>query len=186
MKRIVVAIACMALMGPLLVQPGHAEVNVNINVGAPPVPVPVPPPPLPPPLPEPQVELSAPPEFVLPPALGFYVAVGIPYDIVFIDNYYYLFRGNRWFRARYYNGPWHFWERRNLPPGLRKHRFERIRQFREEEYRHFRDQREQYRGRHFKPDKAWKEERKQQRREEKDRGRGRSEGHDRGRHGGRD
>jgi YXWGXW repeat-containing protein len=161
MKRIAVAVITLALLGLPLVQAGNAEVNVNINVGAPPLPLP---PPLPFPEP-PRIVLSAPPEFILPPALGFYVAVGVPHDIVFIDNTYYLYRDNRWFRAPYYNGPWRNVERRQLPPGLRKHKFERIRYYRDSEYNRYRGDHDRYRGRHFKPDKEWKEERKEERRE---------------------
>ena len=164
MKRLAVAVTTLALLGLPLVQTGNAEVNVNINVGAPPLPVPQPLP-----LPEPpRIVLSAPPEFIMPPALGFYIAVGVPHDIVFVDNTYYLYRDNRWFSGPYYNGPWHHVERRQLPPGLRKHKFERIRHYRDEEYSRYRGDHDRYRGRHFKPDREWKEERKESKRYEKE------------------
>jgi hypothetical protein len=124
------------------------------------------------------------------------VAVGVPHDIFYYGNIYYLYRDSRWYRGDYYNGPWRHVERRSLPPGLRKHKFERIRHYRDEEYRRYRDH-DHYRGRHFKPDKEWKEGRKEHRREEKEqrkaekryekeeRGHGRGEGHGEGRGHGR-
>jgi hypothetical protein len=158
MKRLAVAVITLALLGVPLMQAANAEVNVNVNVGVP----------LPPPLPfpePPRIVLPAPPEFIMPPILGFYVAVGVPHDIVYIDNTYYLYRDNRWYRGPYYNGPWRYVERRQLPPGLRRHKFERIRYYRDEEYHRYRGDHDRYRGRHFKPDKEWKEERKEERRE---------------------
>jgi YXWGXW repeat-containing protein len=158
MKRLVVTVAALALLGLPLVQTGNAEVNVNINVG---VPSPFPEPP--------RIVMAAPPEFILPPALGFYVAIGVPDDIFFIDSTYYLYRDSHWYRAPYYNGPWRHLERRQLPPGLRKHKFERIRHYRDAEYNRYRGDHDRYRGRHFKPDKEWKEEHKEGRRYEKER-----------------
>lgn len=162
MKRIAVAVVGFAMLGLPLVQSAQAEVNVNVNVG-------IPAPPLPPlPVPPPLV-LPAPPEFILPPALGFYVAVGVPHDIFYFGNTYYLYRDNRWYRGDYYNGPWRHVERRHLPPGLRKHKYERIRHYRDEEYRRYRGDHDHYRGRHFKPSKEWKEDRKEHRRYDKER-----------------
>lgn len=160
MKRIAVAVVGVAMMGIPLVQSACAEVNVNVNVGIPAVPVPVP---VPPP-----IVLPAPPEFILPPALGVYVAVDVPHDLFYFGGVYYLFRDNGWYRADYYNGPWRHVERRHLPPGLRKHKYERIRHYRDMEYRRYRDDHDHYRGRHFKPSKEWKEERKERRKEEKE------------------
>ncbi|HZV82485.1 MAG TPA: hypothetical protein VFF53_10005 [Geobacteraceae bacterium] len=188
MKRIAVAVVGVAMLGLPLAQSASAEVNVNVNVGVPVIPVP------------PPLVLSAPPEFIMPPALGVYVAVGVPHDLFYLGGTYYLYRDNGWYRGQYYNGPWNRVERRYLPPGLRKHKYERIRYYRDEEYRRYRDDHDHYRGRHFKPEKEWKEERKAERREEKarrkeekryekeerkqDKGEGRGHGH--GKHGGRD
>jgi hypothetical protein len=197
MKRIAVVLAGLALVSMPLATASHAEVNVNVNVGVPAPPLPV--------LAPPVISLPAPPEFIMPPALGFYVAVGVPHDIFRIGTTYYLYRDGSWYDGRYYNGPWRHIERRSLPPGLRKHKYERIRYYRDEEYRRYRAEHEGYRGRHFKPDKEWKEERKEQRREEKERrkeekryekeerrhdrgdggGEGRGEGHGEGRGHGR-
>ena len=181
MKRTAVILAGIVLLGLPLAQPGQAEVNVNVNVGEPALPAP----------PAPLV-LQAPPEFIFPPELGFYVAVGVPHNIVYIDDTYYLFWNNSWFRGPYFNGPWRFVWPRQLPFELRKHKFERIRFYRDEEYRRFQGGHDQYRGRRFKPDKEWKEERKEgkERRKEEKRyekeERKMDKGEGKGRHGGHD
>src|SRR5476651_1015105 len=63
----------------------HASgLNVNVDVGIP-VGAPPPPPPAYAPPPPVQVVLPAtPPQFVFVPELGYYVAVGTPYDIAYI------------------------------------------------------------------------------------------------------
>lgn len=182
-RRIVVAVAALALLGLPLVKAGQAEVRVNVNVPLPPLPV---------------ISLPAPPEFLMPPSLGFYVAVDVPHDIVLIGSTYYLYQDDRWYAGRHYDGPWRHVERRQLPPGLRKHKFERIRHYRDVEYRRYRADHDHYRGRHFKPEKEWKEERKQERREDKERRKedkryekeerkhDKGEGRGHGKHGGRD
>ncbi len=175
----------------------QAEVSVNVNVGVPGPRVVVSGPPA--------VLFEAPPLFVTPSRLGFYVGVDTPYDIIFSSDYYYLYYGNSWHRSRHHNGPWVVVTHKHLPPGIRKHRIERIREYRDHEYRVYSKDRDHYRGRHFRPDhvrreeirddrrhdrKEWKEERrhdKQERKEERrddrqDRREDRRDG-DRGRHG---
>lgn len=129
--------------------------NLNVNVGLPVVaaPAPVPPAPVLPPPGAPQVVLEVVPRFILSPVLGFYVSVGIPYDIVLIDNHYYLNRDGRWYRSGRYDGPWAEVRRKRLPPGLRKHRYEDIRRYRDEEYRRYEHDRDHYRGRWHEPGK---------------------------------
>ncbi len=160
MKRVVAIASAFVIIS---VSTGWAEdvgFNVSINVGnRPPVdPVYV----------NPQVAIEAPPEFIMPPALGFYVAVGVPYDMMFISNVYYLHKGDVWYRAPHYNGPWVVVPYKALPPGIRRHRFERIRYYRDEEYRRYREDEKHYHGRHFRPEKEWKEQRKEERREMKE------------------
>jgi hypothetical protein len=190
MRHLVLTAVLLLLLGGGWPVPAGAAVDVKVNID-----LPVPPP----------LVLSAPPVFILPPALGFYVAVDVPHDLFRVGKSYYLYRDGRWYRARYYNGPWRHLEHRHLPPGLRKHKYERIIHYRDEEHRRYRDDREHYGGRRFKPDREWKEERREQRREEKEQRRQereerkderryekRSHDHDRGedrgrgRHGGRD
>lgn len=148
----------MTLLGLSSVQSVQAEVNVNVNVGVPVVAVPAPQP----------FVLAAPPQFIYPQELGIYVAVDIPYDIFYIGSAYYLYKDQLWHRAPYYNGPWRQVNRHDLPPGLRKHKYERIRYYRDEEYRRYRADQDNYRGRHFKPKKEWKEAQKEEKRYEKE------------------
>ena len=159
MKRIALVVASLALFGLTPVRSGHTEVNVNVNVGVPVVAVPAPQP----------FVLTAPPEFIYPQPLGIYVAVDIPFDMFYVSGKYYLYKDQQWHLAPYYNGPWRTVKYKQLPPGLRKHKFERIHYYRDEEYRRYRDDRDNYRGRHFKPKKEWKQAQKEEKRYEKDR-----------------
>jgi hypothetical protein len=110
-------------------------------------------------------------DFIFPSSLGFYVAVGVPYDLFFVQNSYYLWRDGRWFRAPGSHGPWMAMQQRNLPPGLRRHKLERIRAYRNAEYDVYHRDRDHYRGKHFMTGKdEWKEHRKaekENRKEEK-------------------
>lgn len=142
----------------------QAEVNVHVNVG----------------VPVPRVVVSAPPavlfeaapQFIAPSSLGFYVGVDTPYDIIFSSDLYYLYYGNSWHRSRFYNGPWVEIPYRQLPPGIRKHRIEQIRSYRDREYRVYRNDRDHYRGRSYRPGherkEEWKDERKRDKQEFKE------------------
>ena len=100
-------------------------------------------------------------EFVYPAPLGFYVAVGVPYDLFYVQNSYYLCRDGRWFSAPRSHGPWSAMRHRDLPRGLRKHDLERIRSYRNAEHDVYRRDRDHYRGRHFMTAKEdWKAQRK--------------------------
>ena len=78
-----------------------------------------------------------------------YVAVGVPYDIFFVDGRYYYFHGDDWFWAAGYGGPWVHIVYRSLPPGLRKHNVVQLREFREHEYRVYTVQGPQFKGKSF-------------------------------------
>jgi hypothetical protein len=177
-----------AILG-LGAQAAFAGLNVNINLGepprqvivAPPPPVYVAPPPVyappyPPPAyapPEEAIQLGEDIQFVYPDALGFYVAVGVPYDLFYLQNSYYLYRDGRWLRAPSSRGPWIAQRYRELPPGLRRYGVERIREYRTREFAVYNRDREHYRGRHFRSEKELRKERrrevKEERREEKHR-----------------
>jgi hypothetical protein len=99
------------------------------------------------------------PEFVQPPELGFYVAVGVPYDLFFYNNSYWVNRGNIWYNSPYYNGPWSSIYYNDIPYVFNRFPFERIRHYRDayygryqrygawEGYNHFRPgHRDYYRG----------------------------------------
>jgi hypothetical protein len=117
-----------------------------------------PPPPPPPPAPvvvspaQPQVVFGAPPRFIYSPALGFYVAVETPYDLVFLDGRYYLWSNGFWYVAPYYNGPWIVARAGWLPPALHRFRYEDIRRHRDFEYHAFLRDRKHYQGRWFVPE----------------------------------
>jgi hypothetical protein len=77
------------------------DVGVNINIGPPPITV------------------AAPPAVVLVPGSQVYFVPGVEFDVFFHNGYWWSPRGNRWYRARYYNGPWGVVDRRYVPPPVR-------------------------------------------------------------------
>jgi hypothetical protein len=171
MKKTALILVIASIVAASAVQ---AEVNVNVNLGVP-VPRVVVTPPAPP-----RVVVSVPPavlfdvapHFIAPSRLGFYVGIDTPYDIFFNADYYYLYYGNSWHRARHHNGPWVEIPYRELPAGIRKHRIEQIRSYRDQEYRVYRADRDHYRGRYFRADhnrkEEWKDERRHDREEFRD------------------
>jgi hypothetical protein len=144
---------------------GNVGVNVNVNLGNPPPPVVV----APPVAPAPVISIDQDVDFVLPSPLGFYVAIGVPYDLFYVQNSYYLWRDGHWYRAPGSRGPWAQTHYRDLPPGLRKHNIERIRSYRNAEYDYYRHDRDNYRGKHFRTGKEdWKEHRKAEKEHQKE------------------
>ena len=123
----------------------HAGVNIGINIG---IPVPLPP----------NVVIQSAPEFIYQPQLGFHVSVGAPYDVIYLGNAYYLYNNGYYYRSHNYNGPWVGVEYNRLPPGLRKHRYEEIRRYRDKEYRKYNRNREHYRGSWHRPGEVKREE----------------------------
>lgn len=164
MKKLLFVLALAPALGGSLAHASNVDFNVGINIGNTPravVPVPAPPPVYAPP-----VVIEEPPEFIAPPQLGFYAAVGVPYDLFFIDSRYYLFRDNVWYAGPNYNGPWVSVRYRALPRALRRHPFERVRYYRDAGFREYRHERSPYwENHHFHPRKEWKEERKAEREE---------------------
>ena len=145
----------------------RSGVNVDINLG-----VPVVVQPAPPPLPVPVYSVPAPPaiaigeapQFIFSPALGLYVAVGTPYDLVYTGTDYLYFYGNRWYRSPYYNGPWVIAGPRHFPPVLHRYRIDQIRYYRDFEFRHYNHDRAHFNGRFHRPE--FRGERREERREE--------------------
>ncbi len=74
-----------------------AQVDVRINIGPPPIAVP------------------EPPEVVLVPRSKVYFVPHPEIDVFFYGGYWWSPRGDRWYRARAYNGPWGVVERRLVP-----------------------------------------------------------------------
>lgn len=160
MKKSVLVFALAAIAAASAAQ---AEVSVSVQIGTPP-----PPPPRVIVSSPPSVYFEAAPLFIAPARLGFYVGVDTPYDIIFSTNYFYLYYGNSWHRSTHHNGPWVEVPYRDLPPGIRKHRIEQIRSYRDREYRVYRTDRDHYRGRYFRPDHERKEDMKQDRRRDRE------------------
>lgn len=131
-----------AVVAISLASAAWGEVNVDVNIGIG--------------IPGPPIVLPGPPEFIMPPSLGFYLAVGAPVDLYRVHDTYFLFHGNRWYRGTYYNGPWRPVKYNHLPKSLRRHSHDEIRIIRDKEYRKYHHDRGKYRGKHFKPNKAWK------------------------------
>lgn len=74
-----------------------AEMQVNINIGPPPIVV------------------AEPPEVVLVPRSQVYFVPHPEIDVFFYNGYWWSPRGDRWYRARAYNGPWGVVARRYVP-----------------------------------------------------------------------
>jgi len=102
---------------------------------------------------QPNVVFPNPPLFITPARLGFYVGIEVPYDIVFAYDNFYLYYGNSWYRSPSYKGPWTVVHYDALPPIIRKQRIESIRQYRDLEFRTYRRNPNNYRGRQFRPDR---------------------------------
>jgi hypothetical protein len=102
--RILTAMAVLALAGYVATAaPVHAGANVNVNVGIP-IGVAVAPAPV---IAAPQpVYVEEPPEMVVIPRSDVYFAPGVSVDIFFYDDRWWNRRGDRWYRASAYNGPW--------------------------------------------------------------------------------
>jgi hypothetical protein len=117
------------LLVVLLATPAGAQVNVNVRIGEPP-----------------PVVVYSPPAMVLLPEPQMYVAVGVPYDIFFVDGRYYYYHGSHWFWGPGYGGPWTYVAVETLPPGLRKFKVKQLREFREREYAVYKVQGPAFRG----------------------------------------
>ena len=74
-----------------------AEVSVSINLGPPPIVV------------------AEPPEVVLVPRSQVYFVPHQDIDVFFYGGFYWSPRGDRWYRANAYNGPWGVVGRRHVP-----------------------------------------------------------------------
>lgn len=119
MKKISLLLALTISLAAAPAMAGNVAWGVNLNLG----------------FPVQQVAIEQPPAFIVPPELGFSVAVGIPYDVVYIDSQYYAYRGNHWYCGQRYNGPWKSVGYRYLPTQLRRYPIKQIRYARDMEYR---------------------------------------------------
>lgn len=162
--RLIISIVTIAaIFGGISAEAGNVKVNLNINLDPfqpvivreeiyrPPVPVRYAPPPA--------YSRRDEVRFIYPDELGFYVAVGVPYELYYIGTSYYLFDEGHWLRAHSRRGPWITISYRELPVGLRQHRIERIRDYRQHSYtshrerEHSRD-RYEYKARNVKGERS--------------------------------
>ena len=130
-KRLLLAVLLTVTMAT------SALAGINVSVGIPELP--------------PTVVIETAPRFIYAPGLGFHVSVGAPYDIVYIGDNYYIYNNGYYYMSSNYNGPWVGVEARRLPKGLRKHRYEEIRRYRDREFHKYERDRDHYRGRWYNP-----------------------------------
>jgi hypothetical protein len=133
----------------LLLVPGsqasNVDVGINVNIGAP------------------AVVIASPPEFLLIPSLGLHISIGAPYDLFYLDGYYYQFHNNRWYRSNHYQGPWGYVDRRHLPKRFLNHDYREMLDWRDREYREYNKDRDKHRDRYYRPED--RHERKEERRD---------------------
>jgi hypothetical protein len=91
------------------------------------------------------------PEFLFPPQLGFGVAVGVPYDMVYLSKTFYQWYAGVWQRSASYRGPWTQLSVGQLPPELQKFHLAKIRALRNKEFRVYWKDPERYQGKRFVP-----------------------------------
>ncbi|GFO69671.1 hypothetical protein GMLC_32500 [Geomonas limicola] len=95
--------------------------------------------------------IQAAPEFLFPAKLGFGVAVGVPYDLVYLDKTYYYWSNGIWHRSTSYRGPWIKTGYADLPAELRKKPLSQIRAERNAEFKSYWKDRDNYQGKLFHP-----------------------------------
>ena len=164
MKRIFLLLSTIILLGVTSAWSSDVRVGADIHIR------------LGDPAPAPYV-VSQPPLFLYPQDLGFYTAVGVPFGLFYVDNYYYAPRGGVWYGAPHYNGPWYYIKPGHLPPGLVKHRYRDVIYRRDAEYRNYMRDRDHYRGQKYHPDDRYS---KGNRGNDHGKGKGRGNGHGRG------
>jgi hypothetical protein len=150
-------------------EPAQPEVSVNINLGPPPIVV------------------SAPPEVVVIPGTQVHFVPDPQIDVFFYGGYWWSPRGERWYRARAYNGPWGVIERHRVPraviyvPRDYRVRYERERHV---PYGQWKKDRSRWDRQNRRAHKRWEREREREwKRGERDRGKDdghRDRGDDRG------
>lgn len=139
MKRTLLLLVSAILLAAPSVRADSVGIDLHMRLGDP-----APPP----------VVIVEPPVFLYPPTLGFYVAVGVPYDCFFLDGRYYIHKGGVWYAAPHYTGPWFIVQHSHLPPGLVKHKYPRIIELRDAEFRTYKANRTGYGGKTFHPGKG--------------------------------
>jgi len=159
-------------------EPARAEVSVgvNINLGPPPIVV------------------SAPPAVVMIPGSQVHFVPDPQIDVFFYGGYWWSPRGEQWYRARAYEGPWGVIEPRRVPPAVvymprdYRTRYERERpvpygQWKKERSRYDRENRKAQKQWEKEREKEWKESQKGHGKDDKHGGQGGDGGGNHGKHG---
>lgn len=158
--------------------PARAEVSVSINIGPPPI------------------VAVQPPAVVMIPGSQVHFVPDPQIDVFFYGGYWWSPRGDRWYRARAYNGPWGVIERSRVPraviyvPRDYRARYERERhvpygQWKKDRSRWDRENRKAQRRWEKEREKEWKEREKERRGGDRHDDRHDDRGDDRGRGHGR-
>lgn len=92
------------------------------------------------------------PQFMYSPELNAYVAVGVPYDLVYTGSEYFYFYGGNWYRGPYYNGPWVYVPKRAYPRVFLEFKIGNIRHYRDLEFKRYEHDRAHYNGRIHRPE----------------------------------
>jgi hypothetical protein len=104
--RIVTTITALVLVGFVATAaPVLAGTNISVNLGIPAAVIAAPQP----------VYVEQPPEMTVIPRSNVYFAPGVSVDLFFYDNRWWNRRGDRWYRASGYNGPWESVGQRHVP-----------------------------------------------------------------------
>lgn len=141
MKKFLLVLLVVVLGGASMALAADVGFGFNLHIGNPsPAPIIV----------------DEPPLFLAPPALGFQVAVDVPYDMFRIEGRYYLCKDHVWFVAPGYDGPWSGIRRDHLPARLARRRYADIISLRDEEYGHYKRDGDHYQGKPFRPGRAKK------------------------------
>jgi hypothetical protein len=89
------------LMCPLAASPAHAEVSVGVGIGFPHVSI--------------GINLPAYPRLVRVPYYPVYYAPQLQANYFFYDGMYWVYQDDNWYASSWYNGPWAFVDRMDVP-----------------------------------------------------------------------
>ncbi len=84
---------------------------------------------------EPRFVIHARPDFVYLPEHRFSIAVRGPYDMILVEDVYYIHRHGEWFRASHFRVPWSLISQRDLPHRVSRYSWSEIRDLRDAEFR---------------------------------------------------
>lgn len=101
-----------------------AQISINVDINTPP-----------PSQPRRRIDFDRRPEFLYLSALGFSVSTGLPFDIVYYGEHYYIFQNGMWYCSPAYKGPWVMIDTIRIPDRIRMYRYDEILRFRDEAYR---------------------------------------------------